>query len=258
MIVRLRVILLASLWISSAAAQTASTQGSVAGRVVSDPQPIGGFTINLLPVLVHDGRVVTQRGTVTRMADDSTYVVRNVRPGDYVVVASPLAGAAATERQSDGRLRYGRTFFPDAVDLQDARRIHFDGEPLTGIDIIVQAAPTFAVTGVVVDGNRARVAGARLAIGWTPANPGSGTRPAQFTFTDAAGTFRFDVPSDFYRLDAVLPSRTAPPGGSDLVEFDPDGRRVYTRPDSPRATQELEVRGGPITVTITLPLAVVP
>jgi hypothetical protein len=252
------VVFLVSVMACSAAAQTTSAQGAIAGRVVTDGQPIGGFIINVLPVIGRDGRAVTQRGIVGRTADDGTYVVRGVRPGDYVIAASPLGREAATPRQADGRLRYGPTYHPDALDLQDARHVHVAGEPLTGIDITVQPAPTFAVTGVVVSGQGARAAGARLVIGWSLSNPGSGSRPAQVTFTDTAGTFRFDVPSDFYRLDVVLPSRTAPPGGSGVVDTDPDGRRIYVLPDSPRTTREFEVRGRPIIVSIALPSATIP
>src|SRR3954454_22245110 len=97
----------------TAAAQPAvSTRlASIAGHVRDENgQPLSSFSVNALPVVLRNEHVVTKRGTVARTSGDGTYIVTNVGPGEYVVVARPLTRVGAEARLDDGRLVHGPTF----------------------------------------------------------------------------------------------------------------------------------------------------
>ncbi|HZU24500.1 MAG TPA: carboxypeptidase-like regulatory domain-containing protein [Bryobacteraceae bacterium] len=161
------------------------------GRVVdTERHPIAGATVEAIDP--------TGARTTARTGSDGAFTFEhNIRPGDYVVVATPL-----TPQPTDSS-ELAPTYYPDSTERENAAKLTLKaGDDASGYDIIVQRAPVFRIAGRVVDERGEPARGAILQLA---------TARAKAT-ADEDGTFELPavrpgtavVQADWRRGDAAL------------------------------------------------------
>jgi hypothetical protein len=145
-----------------------------------------------------------------RTNDRGEFRVDLLPPGEYLVLASP-----PDKRTSDAAVM--PTYYPSVTDQQSATTIPLvSGQTATGIDVTMQSAPAYEITGTVVDEQgrpvRAMITFVAQSIQtWVP-NQSTGLRVrVSALLTKADGTFRITgLGSGSYRL-TPLPAPETPP-----------------------------------------------
>ncbi len=124
---------------------------ALSGRVL-DPErrPIVGSTVEAISG--------SSRRTLAKTGSDGAFSFEHrLPPGDYVLVATPPAPAAA------GPTALAPTYFPDAFEPETAVKLTLKAaDELSGYDILLRQVPVFHVTGRVVDERGEPAAGAVL------------------------------------------------------------------------------------------------
>ncbi|MGJ5816462.1 carboxypeptidase regulatory-like domain-containing protein [Paludibaculum fermentans] len=140
------------------------------GRVLdAERRPMPGSTVEAISL--SSGRKTVQTG-----ADGSFAFERNLRPGEYVVLATPPAPPSS---ESTG---LAPTYFPDGTERSAAAKLMLKAaDELSGYDIVLRQVPLFAVAGTVVDERGEPAAGAVLQV------PGATTKAT----ADGNGRFRW-------------------------------------------------------------------
>lgn len=142
--------------------------------------------------------------------DRGEFRVDLLPPGEYLVLASP-----PDKRTSDAAVM--PTYYPSVTDQKSATTVTLvSGQTATGINVTMQSAPAYEITGIVVDEQgrpvRAMITFVAQSIQtWVP-NQSTGLRVRVSAFvTKADGTFRITgLGSGSYRL-TPLPAPAAPP-----------------------------------------------
>jgi len=145
-----------------------------------------------------------------RTNERGQYRVDRLPPGEYVVLASPPDRRAADTAVMP-------TYFPSVTDQQSAMTVSVvPGQTVDGVDVTMQSAAAYEITGTVVDEQggpvRALIAFVSQSIQtWVP-NQSAGLRVrVTAVMTRADGTFRITgLGSGSYRL-TPLPAPATPP-----------------------------------------------
>jgi len=132
-------------------ALTMSKGGTVAGRLLDESgRPLQNMWVGALRVVA--GEELWQAhpaGTVARTDVFGRYRVESLSPGEHVIVANtghgPIGAAA-------GGITDSITYFPSTLEFAKARRVMVGpAQTVLGLDITMMRAPTFEVSGLVVD-----------------------------------------------------------------------------------------------------------
>jgi protocatechuate 3,4-dioxygenase beta subunit len=145
--------------------------------------------------------------------DLGEFRISGLAPGEYIVAAMPRAfsafgGPAATLRPSNGAQRTTTvtTYFPGTIDQAGAQIVSVTaGAEVANITFVMQSAPAFRVSGVVVDEGGAPVEGAMVMLMNDPRVGGVVGGPIGNGQSDARGRFAIDdVPAGTYRVNASV------------------------------------------------------
>ena len=194
--------------------------------------------------------------------DLGEFRVTGLAPGEYFMVAMRmgtigLSTAATAAPPGAARTTYAVTFYPGTMDEASAHAIGTTaGSEVGNIDIIMQMAPAFRVSGVVIDQNGGPVGRAMVMLMDDSSSGRMFAAPTGSAQTQDDGRFVIDdVPAGTYRITATVIVTNAaggvsggafmsfsngPGGGSmepaDIVvaETDVKGVRVMTRRPTPQ------------------------
>lgn len=143
---------------------------SVRGRVL-DPEgkPAPGITVT-------DGSIVEDQVT----DENGEYVFEDIPPGMTIVLSAiPPAGSGPAPQDGETIVT---TYYPSAVDSDQAERIHLQGVDLIGYDIRLRTARAHAIRGVVLDVDGKPEAGAMVGI----------SKPASGVLTSITGPVNYE------------------------------------------------------------------
>jgi beta-lactamase regulating signal transducer with metallopeptidase domain/protocatechuate 3,4-dioxygenase beta subunit len=134
-------------------------QSTVSGTVVDeDGDPFAGTTVEVLRVTYHQGRLVLTTLSRDKTDDQGKYTVRNLGAGKYylratreLAVSADRRGPVANVKPGAQDLRYGSTYYPNAVDPSGATAFFVgDAQNIDGIDVRMKKFPWFHVRGKVL------------------------------------------------------------------------------------------------------------
>jgi protocatechuate 3,4-dioxygenase beta subunit len=146
--------------------------------------------------------------------DLGEFRVAGLAPGEYIVAAMPtgfmaFGGPAVTPalpRPSPGGARRTtvRTFYPGTADQASAQTVTVAaGSEVGNVVLMMQSAPAFRVSGIVIDESGAPIEGAMVMLMGDPTAGLMG--PAGNGQSDASGQFAIDdVPAGTYRANASV------------------------------------------------------
>jgi protocatechuate 3,4-dioxygenase beta subunit len=200
----------------------------IAGRVLdSSGEPLTDMRVMAMRRMPSRGGGVPARLVPAPMQgpqqtnDLGEFRVTGLAPGEYYVAAMRMSamgfgGAATTPAAAGGaRTTYAPTFYPSTLDDASAHAITAAaGADVGNIVIIMQTAPAFRVSGVVVDENGNPVGRAMVML---MGDPGGGMflGPAGNAQTQDDGRFVIgDVPAGTYRVTATVIMTNLPGGVS--------------------------------------------
>jgi protocatechuate 3,4-dioxygenase beta subunit len=153
--------------------------------------------------------------------DIGEYRVSGLPPGEYFLAASPRAlgfagpGAASTTGNGGGALTTTTTYYPGTADQAGAQAITVAaGAEVSNIVFMLQSAPAYRVSGVVVDENGAPIAHAMVMLMNDPRSGMMFFGPGGNAQTGDDGRFSIgDVTPGTYRLNASVPMIMSSGGG---------------------------------------------
>jgi protocatechuate 3,4-dioxygenase beta subunit len=153
--------------------------------------------------------------------DIGEYRVTGLTPGEYFIAASPRAmgfggpGAASTTGNGGGALTATTTYYPGTADQAGAQAITVAaGAEVANIVFILQSAPAYRVSGIVVDENGAPIAHAMVMLMNDPRSGMMFMGPGGNAQTGDDGRFSIgDVTPGAYRLNASVPMMMTSGGG---------------------------------------------
>jgi beta-lactamase regulating signal transducer with metallopeptidase domain len=134
-------------------------QSTVAGKVVDeDGDPMAGALIEVLRVTYHEGRHLLVGVASSESDDEGNFRVANVRAGKYYLRATlgrarqvPERAPIESVKPGTQDLRYGSTYYPNAVDPSGASTFFVgDAQNVDGIDVRMKKWPWFHVRGKVI------------------------------------------------------------------------------------------------------------
>jgi hypothetical protein len=169
---------------------TMSKGGTLAGRVLDQSgRPLKDVWVAGLRVV--GGATLEQSipsVTTARTNRLGEYEVQSLQPGQYVIVANPGHGpiGAAAAGTTDSL-----TYFPGTLDFTKAQRVTVgSAQTVAGLDVKMVRAPTFEVSGVVVDDGGRAVIGALVSVDADWPKFGG---PKGSSRTGSDGRFRIDL-----------------------------------------------------------------
>jgi protocatechuate 3,4-dioxygenase beta subunit len=181
--------------------------GRISGRVLSSKgDGVAGVEIELMP---HTPQADAGRGVVAwaQTADDGSYALVDVAPGDYVVRAYLGRDAATPDATS---LVYAATFFPGVPNRELAQPLRvYAGQESFDVDFALSLTKLFTVAGTVIDEQGEPLDGVSVRLVST--DPNSGPRQGRLAALDGDGRFVFrDVVPGTYVARLAAP--TVSPG----------------------------------------------
>lgn len=191
----------------------------IRGRVVDDQEePMAGVRVELVGTEYRHGEVRHTFRSVANTDDLGEFLLERARPGvRYAIRAKlvPESQDAISDAPGDPELRrpaFRPTYYPSSTDVAGAERMIFRvGEVREGVEIRMERAESFCISGVTQSGGAARAAMFYLEPRWPISGlygPGSGTylrTPQRRTGPD--GRFRVcDLAPDEYRITVFTPA----------------------------------------------------
>lgn len=145
--------------------------------------------------------------------DIGEYRVSGLPPGEYFLAASPRGmsfggpGRASTTGNGGGTPTATTTYYPGTVDQAGAQSITVAaGAEVSNIVFVLQSAPAYRVSGIVVDENGAPIAHAMVMLMTDPRSGMMFLGPGGNAQTGDDGRFSIgDVTAGTYRLNASVP-----------------------------------------------------
>jgi hypothetical protein len=121
---------------------TASPDATISGRITdSNGQPVANLRVTTGVLAYRDGRRTVLSRNMSMTDAQGQYRLPAVLPGDYFVVAIPLASNAISTP----------TYFPGVADPDAATSVSIrEGQEVVGLDFPVAAPQVFRVSGTVV------------------------------------------------------------------------------------------------------------
>ena len=152
--------------------------------------------------------------------DIGEYRVSGLPPGEYFLAASPRGmgfggpGTTSTTGHGGGTPTPTMTYYPGTVDQAGAQSITVAaGAEVSNIVFVLQSAPAYRVSGIVVDENGAPIAHAMVMLMTDPRNGMAFMGPRGHAQTGDDGRFSIgDVAPGAYRLNASVPMIMNPGG----------------------------------------------
>lgn len=192
-------------------------RGKIRGRVVDDQEePMAGVRVELVGTEYRHGSVRHTFRSVANTDDLGEFLLERARPGvRYAIRAKtvPESTEAISDAPQDPKVRrpaYRPTYYPSSTDVASAERMVFRaGEVREGVEIRMERAESFCISGVTQSGGAARAAIFHLDPRWPISGlHGEGgmyiNRPRRRTGPD--GRFRVcDLAPDEYRITAFTP-----------------------------------------------------
>jgi hypothetical protein len=129
---------------------------TLTGKVLYDTgAPVAGSHVIAIAQVTAGGRTVIEQRSSTDTAPGGSFTLRDLRPGNYFVVAEPaLPKEVAPEKQKPVPSDAGdlvRTLFPKALNLEEASAVPITvGQSPTDVTIYLQRAITHHVRGKVM------------------------------------------------------------------------------------------------------------
>ncbi len=194
--------------------------GTIAGRVLDDRgQPLPNILLMALRQNnARGGPGFTPAGVSAQTNDLGEFRLSGVPTGRFYVMARPVAPPMQSAAPSSTSTQIP-TFYPSVAEFSSASPIDVtSGGTTYGIDLQILRAPTFLVSGVVVDLENRPVPGAVAAL-----TDVKGVMASPYTATaQKNGAFSVPVPSGTYRLVATIPVIvSAGPSFSASLQFAP-------------------------------------
>ena len=186
---------------------TLQLAGRISGRILSPKgDGMAGVEIELMP---NAPGADAGRGVVAwaQTADDGSYALADVAPGDYVVRA--YLGRDAASTPDSPSLAYAATFFPGVPDRAVAQPLRvYAGQEAFDVDFPLSVTTLFTVAGTVVDEQGESLQG--LAVRLISADPNGAPREGRAAAIDDEGRFEFrDVAPGAY-VTRIAPSSPSP------------------------------------------------
>jgi hypothetical protein len=180
--------------------------GAIAGRILD---PAGEPLVDINVRAVRPGGAPDPRASVSRTNDLGEFRVFGLMPGDYVIAASPQPFGLDALPASTALVP--STFFPGTADPASAQVLAVSGgQTVAGIEFRVVTAPTFKVSGVIVDELGAPVPGAQVTLVADVRATGGASGRIGDARSDAAGRFVIDnVASGPYYATAIVMTNSA-------------------------------------------------
>jgi len=176
--------------------------GTIEGRVLDDRGgPLPNMLVTALrPNNVRGGPGAVPVGVSAQTNDLGEFRLSGVPTGRFYVLVRPIPGSMVAASSSVPT--FVPTYYPAFAELSSASLIDVTaGNTTNAIDVRILEAPTFVVSGVVVDRTGRPVAGAVAALSAV-----NGIIVSPYTATTRNdGTFSTSVPSGTYRLVATMP-----------------------------------------------------
>ena len=142
---------------------TMSKGGTLAGRVFDQSgRPLKDVWVGALRVVgLAELEQAIPSVAVTRTNNIGEYRVESLQPGQHVILANPGHGPIGP---AAGGITDSRTYFPGTLDFGKAQRVTIGpAQSVAGLDFKMLTAPTFDVSGIVVDGTGRTIVGALVA-----------------------------------------------------------------------------------------------
>lgn len=183
--------------------------GVVAGRVLSPGgEPVLEARVTALrrgPGALAGRLMMGGPGVATN--DLGEFRLHSLAPGDYYIQASPRF-ESPNVRNTPATTRIAPTFYPGTTDVAAAQTVTIAaGATLNGIEIGMLRAPTFSISGVVVDEDERPVENALIVLASDPAQGIFTFTPPSQTHAATDGSFALEgILSGSYRLSAAAPS----------------------------------------------------
>lgn len=162
-------------------------QGTISGRVLDEAgNPVPG-RVQAFVAYVWRGTIRLRQASSADANETGGYVVKNVTPGKYFLVAEP-DDEPANPSAEQSEFPFVRTFYPKALDFETATSLEIAaGQSVSGIEIRVQRAATYHVRGKVQAGITGQP--------WTLSLEPAGIRQSALAQTQAPKTDgSFDIP----------------------------------------------------------------
>jgi protocatechuate 3,4-dioxygenase beta subunit len=228
--------------------------GVIAGRIL-DPRgnPLQDVSVRAIrrgATTMIDRSPVADRLLQRDRTDDlGEFRIFGLMPGDYMVVASPQPFGLATGAVSTPM--FPETYYPGTPDAAAAQVLTVTAGQTVRIDFLLVAAPTFRVSGLVVDETGAAVAGATVTIAIDARAHGGAVGRVANAETDASGRFTIgNVTSGAYYATAFAVSRATGRGGVERDTVVSGGPNPTRRSDPVQVlVNDADVEG----VTIVVP-----
>ena len=187
-------------------------QGVIAGRVVDeDGDPITDARVEAQRWVMSGGIRVLRGGQQFPVDDQGNFRIANLSAGRYLLEANYSRNVPVSAGKS--REAYVTTFYPAAMDIQDATAISLaPGGEITNAEIRLRKTRVFRVQGKIVDSSGAPVR--RMAMALTPKNalPGLGFTGRSLTISnDGAFDFPHVRPGNY----TIEPANNVFFGGND-------------------------------------------
>jgi hypothetical protein len=132
------------------------------GRVLGpDGKPAAGVEVSPYPNITAEMAVTDEEGR---------FALENIRPGSYMLIASPPKSAQPEVAADGTRTAIVTTYYPSAADQSLAQPIalHGQGDFSGGYEIRMQTAPVHRVRGIVLDAEGKPSPGAELTLFQVP------------------------------------------------------------------------------------------
>jgi hypothetical protein len=178
--------------------------GAIAGRILD---PSGEPLVDVNVKAMKPGGTAVASAAISRTNDLGEFRVFGLPPGEYIIVASPQPFGLDSLLASTALVL--STYYPGTADAATAQALMVGaGETVGGIEFRILTAPTFKVSGVVVDDRGRPIAGATIRLaGDSRASGGIAAGIIGDGRSDAAGKFSIgNVRSGAYYATATAPS----------------------------------------------------
>lgn len=176
-----------------------AAENVIYGRLTeSNGQPVESVGVRLLERVLRNGAWRMESRSSANTDDDGAYRFANLQPGTYYVSAGPDVShsGALFNDSAVPRTGWPGIYYPQAPDIASAAPIHVSSGQRVQADMVMNRAPLYTVSGIVVGGGGDR--GVTIQV----QNSSGDFVAAGVHFNGATGTFDTHLPAGTYRLKA--------------------------------------------------------